>query len=50
MIIRLNGEAVEQLNMIMIATGFKNPTHCVQVMLSQVNKKILIAKTKVRNT
>lgn len=44
MVIKLNVEAVQQLNMIMNHTGYTNPIHCVQVMLSQVNKKIQLSK------
>ena len=44
MVIKLNMEAVQQLNMIMLHAGYNNPTHCIQVMLSQVNKKIQLAK------
>lgn len=40
MLIKLNDVAAQQLNMIMNHTGYTNPTHCIQVMLSQVNKKI----------
>lgn len=44
MVIKLNVEAVRQLNMIMSHAGYTNPVHCIQTMLSQVNKKIQLTK------
>ena len=46
MIIKLNAEAVQQLELIMARTGRTNHTHTIQTMLSQVLKKLILADTK----
>jgi len=48
--IRLNPEAVEQLIAIMDKTGYVNPTHTMQVMISSTfNKLIKNANKNVNN-
>lgn len=44
--IRLNDEAVKQLTSIMDKTGYTNPTHTVQVMLSTIYKNLYKTKYK----
>jgi hypothetical protein len=44
--ISLNERAAHQLQMIMNATGYTNPTHCIQTMLTQVNSKLQLVKEK----
>lgn len=44
--ISLNERAVQQLQMIMSATGYTNPTHCIQTMLTQVNSKLQLSNEK----
>lgn len=44
--ISLNEKAVQQLQMIMKATGYTNHTHCIQTMLTQVNSKLQISNEK----
>jgi hypothetical protein len=44
--ISLNERAVQQLQQIMNATGYTNPTHCTQIMLTQVNSKLQLANKK----
>lgn len=44
--ISLNETAVQQLQQIMSATGYTNPTHCIQSMLTQVNSKLQRANEK----
>jgi hypothetical protein len=46
MILKLNAEAVGYLEAIMSRTGYTSHTHCCQVMLSQVMKKLLLADAK----
>lgn len=40
MIIKLNSESVKQLEALMLRTGYKNPTHCVNVMISNVTNNL----------
>lgn len=40
MIIKLNHDTVKQLEVIMVRTGYKNATHCVQIMINQVSNKL----------
>lgn len=42
----LNEQAEKQLNIIMSHTGYKNPTHVVQVMINQVSNKLQLADKK----
>jgi hypothetical protein len=44
--IRLNEGAVDQLTSIMSRTGYTNPTHCVQVMLSTIYNNLNKQKHK----
>ncbi len=46
MILKLNSEAVAQLEVLMNRTGYISHIHCVQVMISQVMKKLEIADAK----
>jgi hypothetical protein len=46
MIVKLNAEAVSYLETIMVRTGYTSHNHCVQVMLSQVMKKLELADAK----
>ncbi len=41
--LKLNQEAAKQLEVLMKRTGYVSPVHCVQVMISQVTKKLFIA-------
>ena len=44
--LRLNDEAVNQLTSIMDKTGYTNPTHTVQVMISTIYNKLHQTKYK----
>lgn len=46
MIVRLNAEAVQQLETIMKRTRYTNHTHCLQIMISQVINKLKLADEK----
>jgi len=41
--IKLNGEAVAQLEVLMKRTGYVSHVHCLQVMINQVTKKLQAA-------
>lgn len=36
----LNPESVRQLEALMVRTGYTNPTHCINVMLSSVTNNL----------
>ncbi|MDR6581638.1 hypothetical protein J2X88_006559 [Pseudomonas extremaustralis] len=44
--LRLNDEAVNQLTSIMDKTGYTNPTHTVQVMISTIYNNLFKTKYK----
>jgi hypothetical protein len=44
--IKLNSEAVQQLEVLMKRTGYVSHVHCLQVMISQVTKKLQAADLK----
>lgn len=44
--LKLNSESVQQLEALMKRTGYASHVHCVQVMISQVTKKLLLADAK----
>ena len=46
MILKLNSEAVAQLEVLMSRTGYISHVHCVQVMISQVTNKLQAADLK----
>lgn len=46
MIVKLNNEAVQQLEVLMKRTGYISHVHCLQVMISQVIKKLQAADIK----
>lgn len=52
MLIRLNPEAVKQLEALMLRTGRTNHQHCLQVILSTVTNNLRRAdeKRKLHNT
>lgn len=45
----LNERAEQQLQLIMITTGYTNPTHCIQSMLTQVCTKLHRSKKSKAN-
>jgi hypothetical protein len=40
MVIKLNVEAVQQLEALMVRTGYTNHTHCLNVMISSVTNNL----------
>jgi hypothetical protein len=46
MIIKLNSESVQHLEVLMKRTGYSSHVHCLQVMISQVIKKLQAADIK----
>lgn len=45
----LNQESVKQLEALMVRTGYTNPTHCINVMISTITNNLRKADTKKKN-
>lgn len=46
----LNQESVKQLEVLMVRTGYTNPTHCINVMISTITNNLRKADTKKKTT
>lgn len=46
----LNQESVKQLEALMVRTGYTNPTHCINVMISTITNNLRKADTKKKKT
>jgi hypothetical protein len=49
MLVRLNEEAVQQLESLMQKAGYTNHQHCLQVMISTVTNNLRKAAAKKQN-